>query len=147
MRMTLQWLSQSHAAAAICTDSESLLKVIQSDSAETAERMLNKRGGKVTLLWIPGPQGIAGNEEADACAKQAAAITDSAHQPFSFGAASAIIRRTLTAPPPCYCRIREVYTNTFSCPADCRAVSTGCHAHPHHPPPTTPPRQGLRQSA
>ncbi len=53
MYMALEWLLPSHAAAAICT-------------------------GKYTLLWIPGRHGIAGNEEADACAKQAAAITDSA---------------------------------------------------------------------
>ncbi len=39
-------------------------------------RMLNKLAGKTTLPWIPGLHGIADNEEADACAKQAAAITD-----------------------------------------------------------------------
>ncbi len=78
MRMALEWLSPSHAAAAICTDSQSLLKAIQSGSADTADlrSMLNKRTGKTTLLWIPGHNEIAGNEEADACAKQAAATTD-----------------------------------------------------------------------
>ncbi len=67
-------------AAAVCTDSQSLLKAIQSGSADTTDlrRMLNKRAGKTTLVWIPGHHGIAGNEEADACAKQAAAITDGA---------------------------------------------------------------------
>ncbi len=98
MRMALEWLSPSHAAAAICTDSQSLLKAIQSGSADTTDlrSMINKRAGKTTLLWIPGHHGIAGNEEADACAKQAVAITDGAHQPVSFAAASALIRRTLT---------------------------------------------------
>ncbi len=78
MRMALEWLSPSHAAAAIYTESQSLLKAIHSGSADTADRrsMLNQRTGKTTLLWIPGHLGIAGNEEADACAKQAAAITD-----------------------------------------------------------------------
>ncbi len=44
-------------------------------------RMLNKRARKVTLLWIPGHHGIAGNEEADACVKQAAAIKQGAPRP------------------------------------------------------------------
>ncbi len=64
------------------------------------------------------------NEEADVCAKQAAAITDGAHRPVSFAPGSALIRRTLTDPPPCHCRTKKVYTKTFSWPVDCRAVST-----------------------
>ncbi len=73
MRMALEWLLPSHAAATIFTDNQSLLKVIQSGSADTTDlrRMLNKRAGKTTLLWIPGHHMIAGNAEADACAKQA----------------------------------------------------------------------------
>ncbi len=47
--------------------------------------------GKTALLWIPGHHGVAGNEEAMPCAKQAAAITDGAPQPGSFTAASALI--------------------------------------------------------
>ncbi len=126
MRIALEWFLPSQAAAAICTDSQSLLKAIQSGSADTTDlrRMLNKRAGKTTLLWIPGHHGIAGNEEADVCAKQAAAITDDAPRPVSYAAASALIRRTLTDPPPCHCRTKDVYTKTFSLPTDCRAVSS-----------------------
>ncbi len=85
MRVVLEWLLPSQAAAAICTDSQSRLNAIQSGSEDTADlrRMLNKRAGKTTLLWIPGHHGIAGNEGADACAKQAAAITDGAPRPNS----------------------------------------------------------------
>ncbi len=119
MRMALEWLLPSHAAAAICTDSQSLLKAILSGSADTTDlwRMLNKRAGKTTLLSIPGHHRIAGNEETDACAKQAAAIADGAPRPVSYAAASALIRRTLTDPPPCHCRTKEVYTKAFSWPA------------------------------
>ncbi len=126
MRMAFELLLPSHAAAPICTTSKSLLKAIQSGSAHTTDlrRMLNNRAGKTTLLWIPDHQGIAGNEEADACAKQAAAINGGAPRPVSYAAASAHICRTLNDSPPCHCRTKEVYVKTFSWPSDCRAVST-----------------------
>ncbi len=57
--------------------------------------MLNKWAEKTTLFWIPGLHGIAGNEEADACAKHAAAITDSAPRPVSFAEANELISRTI----------------------------------------------------
>ncbi len=52
MHMALEWLLPSHAAVAVRTDSQLLLKAIQSSSADTANirRMLNKRAGKTTLL-------------------------------------------------------------------------------------------------
>ncbi len=78
MLMALEWHSPSHAAAATCTDSQFFLKATQSGSADTADlrSMLNKRAGKTTLLLIPGHHGIAGNEEAYACAKQTTPLTD-----------------------------------------------------------------------
>ncbi len=93
MRKVLEGLLQSHAAAAICTDRQSLLKAIQSKSADTSNlrSVLNKRAGKTTLNWIPGHHGVVGNEEADSCAKQAAVINDGAPKPVSFTAVSALI--------------------------------------------------------
>ncbi len=100
MRMAFDWLWSSHAVVAICTDSQSLFNNIQSGSADTADLrcMLNKRAGKTTLLWIPGHQWNAGNEETDACAKQAVATIDGTPRPISFAPASALIRRALMDP-------------------------------------------------
>ncbi len=148
----LECLSPSHAAAVSCTDSQSFLKAIQSGSADTTDlrRMLNKRAGKTTLLWIPGHHGIAGNKEADACGKHVAAIIDGAPRPVSFAAASALTCRTLTDPPPCYRRTKEVYTKTFHArptvglsPRDAtrRRSPRPSTSWSHHPP------QDLRQSA
>ncbi len=74
--MVCEWLLPSHAAAAICTGGQSLLKAIQNSSADTADprSMLSKRAGKTALFWMPGHQGIA-------CDKQAAVITDGAPLP------------------------------------------------------------------
>ncbi len=88
------------------------------------KRSIDKRAGKTALLWIPCHHGAGGNEEVDACARQAAAFIDVAHHLASFVAASALICRTLMDPPPCHCRTKEVYTFTFSWPVDCRAAST-----------------------
>ncbi len=71
-----------HEAAAIYSDSHLLLKMIQSDSFTR----------QTTLLGIPGRQGIAGIEEADAYAKQSAAFTDGAPLPVALAAASEFIR-------------------------------------------------------
>ncbi len=110
MRMVLQWLLPSHDAAAICTDSHSL-QAIQSGSADTADlgRRLNTRAGKTPLLWIPGHHGNFGNENADACAKQTAAITGGAPRPVSFAAASALMHRTVTDPRPCHGLHQNIY--------------------------------------
>ncbi len=85
---------------------------------------------KPPLLWTPGHPSIAGNEKSDACAKLAPAISSDARRPVTFAAASALIRRTLTDPPPSHCRTNEVYTKTFSWVADCRATSTRRDAVP-----------------
>ncbi len=87
--------------------------------------MLDRRDGKTTLLWIPGYHSIVCNAGADACAKQAAAITDGAPQSVFFATASALIHRKLVAYPdyPSNCRIKAVYTQTFSWPANCQAAS------------------------
>ncbi len=54
--------------------------------------MLEKRVDMTTLLWIPGYQWIASNEEVNACAT---IITDGALRLVLFTAASALILQTL----------------------------------------------------
>ncbi len=51
LRIALEWLSPSHAAAVICTDSQSFIKAIHSGSADTVDlrRMLNKRAGLLAM--------------------------------------------------------------------------------------------------
>ncbi len=63
MLMALELLLPSHEVVAKWTDSQSLLKAIQSGSTDTLDlrRMLDKRADKTTPLWVPGQYGIADN--------------------------------------------------------------------------------------
>ncbi len=63
----------------------------------TVSHFCRPKAGTTTLLWIPGHHRIAGNEEAEAFAKQAAAITDGAPKPVTFTTVCALIRRTRIA--------------------------------------------------
>ncbi len=114
--------SYDEEKAAMRTDSQSLLKAIQSSSTDTAvlRSMLNKQerppysGSQATtglLLmrrWTP----VLSKRQ-----QLPTVIPDQTPSPQ-------LIRRTLTDPPPCHCRTKEVYNKTFSWPADSRAVST-----------------------
>ncbi len=53
MHVTFEWLLPTHETAAVCTDSQLLLKAIQSGSADL-RRMLDKRPDKASLIKIPG---------------------------------------------------------------------------------------------
>ncbi len=138
-----------------CGSSDSRHRTKSWSNALTASRFLRpSRTAPLTharqTSWQnhPGHHGIPGDEEADACAKQAAVITDGTPRPASFTAASALIRQTLTDPPPRH----EEQT---------RSTPTRCHGRPTVglPPrgatpssslayePVTPPPQGIHQSA
>ncbi len=56
MRMALEWLLPSHAAAAIGTDSQSLLKAIQSGSADTTDLQTLQQLPTVLPDQSPMPQ-------------------------------------------------------------------------------------------
>ncbi len=88
-----------------------------------AKAHANPTATKTTLPGIQGHHRIADDEEVDACAKQATAVTNQTPRPGPFVAASALIYRKLTLSPPCHCRTKEAYTKMFSWPADCRTAS------------------------
>ncbi len=115
MRMALKWILPSPEATAICTDSQSLLKVIKRGSADTSDlrRILDQRAGKTTLPWIPVHHGVADNEEAGACAKQTVAITDDTPRSVSFSAASELICQTLMDPSLSHCRTKGTKTSLW----------------------------------
>ncbi len=76
VRMALEWLLPLHKAVVICIDSHSLLKTIQSGSADTSDlrRMLCQRAGNTTLHLILGHHRVADNDVADAFANQVTAV-------------------------------------------------------------------------
>ncbi len=77
----------------ICSDSQSLLKAIQSGAHETQSirQRLDFREGPTTLTWVPGHKGIPGNEAGEEMAKAAATATDTPPRPISFATTKALI--------------------------------------------------------
>ena len=78
--MALQWIisNEPKHKILICSDSQSLLKAIASESEETYEirAKLLQVMVNVDIQWVPGHMDVPGNEAADKAAKEAAAITD-----------------------------------------------------------------------
>jgi ribonuclease HI len=63
----------------ICSDSRAAIAALAKTTTESSSvwacmQVLEKlsKSNKVTLMWIPGHQGILGNEEADRLAKEGA---------------------------------------------------------------------------
>ncbi len=76
-----------------CSDSQSLLKAIQSDAYDTQSirQRLDTTEGPTTLIWVPGHEVVLGNEAADELAKADATATDTPPRPISFATAKALI--------------------------------------------------------
>ncbi len=68
----------------ICSDNQYLLKALQSGALDTqsVHQRLDNRKGPITLIWVPGHQGIPGNNAADELAKTAVTATDTPPRPI-----------------------------------------------------------------
>jgi len=113
MDLALDWLEENPSSAAILiTDSQSLCKGLQYDNPdlEPLQKRLQSLPNKITIQWVPGHCGVAGNELADKAAKEATSL-DGPAKPTSFQAVSARIEQGTKDPPTQHERTRLVYSH------------------------------------
>ena len=106
MSMAVQWIisNESEDTVVICSDSQSLLKAIASESDETSDiiaKLLQVKG-YVVIQWVPGHMDIPGNEAADQAAKAAATITEDPPRPVSLASALSCVSRSIQDMPIIY---------------------------------------------
>ena len=113
MHMALDWVEEhcsDSSTVVVATDSQSLCQALMGHGHEikSLRSRLLTIASKVTVQWIPGHKGIAGNELADEAAKLATSLDDES-TPTSFGSAKAKIRATIRDDFSTHARTAAVY--------------------------------------
>ena len=113
MGLALDWIeAHIHGRSKVCivTDSQSLCQAIPGDDPELDQlrSRLRNLNCLLTIQWCPGHAGVAGNELADAAAKQATELQGPS-APVSFNSIKAEIKKATKDPPPTHERTKKVY--------------------------------------
>uniref|UniRef100_A0A1I8JA23 RNase H domain-containing protein n=1 Tax=Macrostomum lignano TaxID=282301 RepID=A0A1I8JA23_9PLAT len=116
--------------AIILTDCKSALLKLSSEKATqdtTSYRLISRlreisQVTRVVLQWVPGHVGVAGNEDVDQEAKEAAALPQD-DVPVMWNCVKAAIRKE-PAPPPSDERLRRVYKHKINKCAENRSTET-----------------------
>ena len=123
LEMALEWtdVNCQDKRILICTDSQSCLTGLNSGSSgrspimDTTRRLLESGRNIINLQWVPGHCGLIGNEMADREAKVATIPSSQGvgdrfdPVPVSFGAAKALVKRSIRDSSPLPSRLQAVY--------------------------------------
>ena len=113
MGLALDWIETNYNRKiniCIVSDSQSLCQAIPGDDPELDAMRSRFRNLKcqLSIQWVPGHAGIAGNELADQAAKQAAEL-EGPSAPITFDSIKAEIKKATKDPAPHHDRTRQVY--------------------------------------
>ena len=114
MENAISWCIEHQApqeCVLIATDSQSLCQALLGNGVSTHQLklQLDLCCGRIIIQWIPGHAEVAGNELADAAAKDAAADRDDLPRPTSYKGIIPTINTTIKDPPHEHARTQEVY--------------------------------------
>ena len=126
VQLALDWLQESPGSepALICTDSKALVSAL--DGARVSDRigveiirsLLDRSERRVSIQWVPGHCGLAGNELADRAAGEPSAAVGASGDDggdgdcrscVSMSSVKALVDRMVLDPPPSHDRVRAVY--------------------------------------
>jgi ribonuclease HI len=113
MILALNWIVKENNPnhTVICSDSQSLLKNIDSGAADLKNifELFALIKGSITLQWVPSHVNVPGNELADQAAKAATLLTSDEEHPITYTTAKALIERMVGDPKPKHNLVKETY--------------------------------------